>query len=192
MPGRNLLHCIRYLVGLAPAQTQTTEAERTLLARYARGRRSLVELGVMHGVNTGLIRSVMADDGVVTGVDPHPRGRLGVSLERLIASRELSRFRRGRAELRRQFSFEAAAEWHTPIDFLFIDGDHSWNGIDRDWHDWAGKVTANGVVALHDTRPVPWRPDHDSVRYYSEVIARDPRFREVDSADSLTILERVA
>lgn len=145
----------------------------------------------MHGVNTRLIRSVMSNDGIVTGIDPHPAGSLGVSLERLIARRELAKDRRGTAVLLRMLSFEAAADWTTPIDFLFIDGDHSWNGIERDWQDWSGHVIPGGIVALHDSRSVSWRPDLDSVRYQQEVICNDPRFREIDAVDTLTILERI-
>src|SRR5262245_54076272 len=39
-------------VGLAPAETQTSEAERACLARHAAGRRRLAEVGGWHGVTT--------------------------------------------------------------------------------------------------------------------------------------------
>jgi hypothetical protein len=38
--------------GWRPADTQTTADERGCLMKYAVGQRSLVEIGVMHGVNT--------------------------------------------------------------------------------------------------------------------------------------------
>jgi predicted O-methyltransferase YrrM len=183
---------IRYRLGLVAADTQTTRAERACLARHAAGRRSLVELGVMHGVTTGLLRSVMAPEGVVTGVDRHPPGRLGVSFERLTAKNELARHPRGRALLLRQWSHEAARDWTTPIDFLFIDGDHSWNGLERDWRDWTIHLTPGGLVALHDSRSMPDREDLDSVRFTQDVVLHDARFRVVDTVDSLTVLERDA
>ncbi|MBI3466423.1 MAG: class I SAM-dependent methyltransferase [Planctomycetes bacterium] len=183
---RWLAHGLR----LRGADTQTTQAERACLARHARGKKSLVEIGVMYGANTALLRSVMDPLGTVTGIDPHPNGRLRVSFERWIALRELARRRRGTAQLLRKPSFEAAGDWGTPIDFLFIDGDHSWAGIDRDWRDWSRHVTLGGVVALHDSRSVPGRQDLDSVRYTQTVVLRDSRFREIDAADSLTVLER--
>jgi predicted O-methyltransferase YrrM len=183
---------LRYRLGIAPACTQTTERERACLARHAAGRRSLVELGVMYGVTTALLRSVMAPDGVLTGIDPHPRGRLFVSFERLIAAHEIARYPRGRAALLRQTSAEAAAHWTAPIDFLFIDADHSWIGIERDWREWTPHLVAGGLVALHDSRSVAGRLDLDSVRYTNEVVLRDPRFRVVDAIDSLTVLERTA
>jgi predicted O-methyltransferase YrrM len=184
---RWLAHSLR----MRAADTQTTYAERACLAKYARGKKNLVEIGVMYGANTALLRAVMDPRGSVTGIDPHPNGRLGVSFERLIALRELARCPRGTAQLLRKLSSEAAAGWESPIDFLFIDGDHSWEGIDRDWRDWSGRVVPGGIVALHDSRSVRSRPDLDSVRYTRTVILHDGRFREVDGADSLTVLERV-
>ena len=182
-----------YRLGLRPADTQTTDAERECLLRHAAGRRAIVEIGVMHGVNTGLLRSVMSDEGEIVGIDPHPKGKLGISFERRVALGELRRHRRGTARLLRQLSHEAAAEWgNRPIDFLFIDGDHSWRGIERDWHDWSPRIEAGGLVALHDSRSVANRPDLDSVRFTQEVILADPRFHQIDAADSLTVVQRVA
>jgi predicted O-methyltransferase YrrM len=182
----------RYRLGLIPACTQTTAAEQACLSRHASGRHSLVEIGVMHGATTALLRSVMAVEGVVTGIDRHPPGKLFVSFERLVARRELARHARGRAVLLRQWSHEAARGWTTPIDFLFIDGDHSWTGVERDWRDWSTHVVSGGIVALHDSRRMPDRDLLDSVRFAEEVVLQDPRFRVIDAVDSLTVLERIA
>jgi predicted O-methyltransferase YrrM len=182
----------RYRLGLTQASTQTTAAEQACLSRHAYGRRSLVEIGVMHGATTALLRSVMSPEGIVTRIDRHPPGRLFVSFERLVAKRELGRHARGRAVLLRQWSHEAARDWMAPIDFLFIDGDHSWAGIERDWRNWSTHVVAGGVVALHDSRPMPDCEPLDSVRFAEEVILRDERFTVIDAVDSLTVLERVA
>jgi predicted O-methyltransferase YrrM len=180
----------RYRLGLVEADTQTTAPERACLTRHAAGRRSLVEIGVMHGATTALLRSVMAPEGVVTGIDRHPPGKLRVSFERLVAKRELARYPRGRAVLLREWSHDAARHWAAPIDFLFIDGDHSWTGIERDWRDWPPHLVPGGVVALHDSRPMPDRGLLDSVRFTNDVVLHDPRFAVVDAVDSLTVLER--
>ena len=182
---------LRYRLGLVGADTQTTPAERGCLERHAAGRHAIVELGVMHGATTALLRRVMAGDGSVTGIDPHPPGRLRVSFERWVALREVSKCPRGTATLVRDTSHGAAAGWRTPIDFLFIDADHSWSAIARDWADWTPHVIDGGLVALHDSRSVPGRPDADSVRFMREVVAHDTRFRIVDEVDSLTVLRRL-
>ena len=37
-----------------------------------------------------------------------------------------------------------------PIDFLFLDGDHSYDGVRRDFENYAPLVSARGLIALHD------------------------------------------
>ncbi len=183
---RWLLHGL----GLRAADTQTTAAERACLARHARGRSRLVEIGVMHGVTTAVLRGAMREDGVLTAIDPHPAGRLGVSFERAIAEREVAAVPRGRVVLLRKYSRDALAGWTGSIDFLFVDGDHSLRGIDEDWRGWTPFVEPGGIVALHDSRPVPGRPDADSVRYTRDVVTVDARFLVIDAVDSLTVLRR--
>ncbi len=36
------------------------------------------------------------------------------------------------------------------LDFLFIDGDHSYEGVAADWNDYRGLVREGGLVAFHD------------------------------------------
>ena len=174
-----------------PAPSQLTVAEKTLLAKYAAGRRRLVEIGVYFGASTRLLRSVMAPDGEIVGVDPFFRGRLGVPFQKWTARRQLENSTNGSARLIEAFSQDAAKSWSGPIDFLFIDADHTWDGIDRDWKDWSKFIEPGGVVALHDALSVASRADEDSVRYYAEVVAKDPRFEPVEGVDSLAVVRRL-
>jgi len=59
---------LKYLLGLRLADTQVTQAERACLARYGAGKRNMVEIGVLHGVTTSLLRSVMDPEGSITGI----------------------------------------------------------------------------------------------------------------------------
>jgi predicted O-methyltransferase YrrM len=188
----SLAYWALHLVHLRAAASQVSLHERACLARHAAGRRALVELGVMHGATTRVLCDVMAGDGLVTAVDPFPAGRLGVSFELAIARREVARARRGRVRFERQRSEEAVAQWNSPIDFLFIDADHSWNGIARDWHGWTPFVTAGGIVALHDSRACEGRPVYDSVRFTNDIVLRDERFTAIDAVESLTVVQRRA
>ena len=38
------------------------------------------------------------------------------------------------------------------LDFLFIDGDHSYEGVKLDWHDYRKFVRPGGLVAFHDIK----------------------------------------
>lgn len=37
-----------------------------------------------------------------------------------------------------------------PVDFLFLDGDHSYEGVKQDWHYFAPLVRPGGLIAFHD------------------------------------------
>ena len=191
-----LTHFLKWQVGLARAETQTTEAERDCLARHAAGKRVLVEVGVWHGVTTCRLRAAMAADGVLYAIDPYPVGRLGVSFQQRIAHNEVGRVPNGRVEWVRATGVAAARELAPlvggKVEFIFIDGDHSYDGLKADWEGWAGLIAPGGVVALHDSRSSPNRPldDAGSVRYTRSVILADPRFEVADEVDSLTVLRR--
>jgi predicted O-methyltransferase YrrM len=42
---------------------------------------------------------------------------------------------------------------HEPLDFLFIDGDHTYDGVKRDFEDYGPLVRPGGLIALHDIAP---------------------------------------
>lgn len=193
---RVLAHLIRWRLGLARAETQTTDAERACLARRVAGSRRVVEIGVWHGVTTRLLRRAMAADGILYAVDPFPTGRLGFSAQRVIARREVDREPNGTVRWIRQTGAAAgrahAAIGGDAIDFIFIDGDHSYEGLRADWEAWSELIAPGGIVALHDSVSTPDRPidDAGSVVYVRDVVRQDPRFTVVETVDSLTILER--
>lgn len=51
----------------------------------------------------------------------------------------------------RTYSSDASAGWTRPIDLLFIDGDHSHEGVKRDWDLFSPHVRDFGLVVFHDT-----------------------------------------
>src|ERR1700722_20557890 len=88
-------HFVLWRLGLARAETQTSDKERICLAHFATGRKRLIEIGSWHGVSSSILRRVMAPDGVLICVDPYPVGRFGFSPQRLIALKEVSKVRNG-------------------------------------------------------------------------------------------------
>jgi predicted O-methyltransferase YrrM len=191
-----MVHFGLWKLGLAIAETQTTEAERDCLARHAAGKRRLAEVGVWHGVTTCRLRKAMSADGVLYAIDPYPVGRLGFSTQRMIARGEVSRIVNGSVVWLRQTGVQAASSAEIaaagPVDFLFIDGDHSYEGIRDDWTAWRSRIAPDGIVGLHDSRSTPQRTidDAGSVRFTNEVIRRDESFEVADVVDSLTVMRR--
>ena len=78
-------------------------------------------------------------------------------------------------EIIRKTSDQVAENWTKTIDILFIDGDHSYDGVKRDWDLFAPHVREFGVVIFHDTlwdlRPDPqWsRRDMGVPRFVNEL-----------------------
>ena len=112
---------------------------------------------------------------------------------RHIAHREVASVHNGEVSWLRTIG-TAAARDHGMVDFVFIDGDHSEQGLLADWQAWSPLVESGGIVALHDSRSTPQRPidDAGSVKVTNDVILRDERFSVVDTVDSLTVLQRRA
>lgn len=193
---RVMTHFLLWSMGLAKAETQTSDAERATLARHAAGKRRLVEIGVWHGVTTKVLRHRMAADGILLGIDPYLKGRLGFSAQRVIARREVARIPNGKVEWHRLTGVEAARVYAAndgpPVDLVFIDGDHSYEGLRGDWEAWNPLVAPGGIIALHDSCSSAERriEDAGSVIFTSEIILKDPRFKLVETVDTLTVMSR--
>ncbi|HUI06237.1 MAG TPA: class I SAM-dependent methyltransferase [Verrucomicrobiae bacterium] len=50
-------------------------------------------------------------------------------------------------------SRDAAKEWMTPIDLLFIDGSHQYEDVLADFEDFFPHVKPGGIIAFHDVLP---------------------------------------
>jgi predicted O-methyltransferase YrrM len=193
MKGKALFHLLRFIIKADLPDTQTTPSERDALAKYAAGARLAIEIGVFEGVNTVIISKALANGGKLFGIDPFFKGSLGICYHKIIA--ELHLKRNGVAEsvgIIEKFSFDAVGDVPATVDFIFIDGDHSYEGIRKDWQLYAGLLKADGIMALHDTSVIPSDGDwvQDSVRYYNDVIKHDDRFEWIETVDRMNILRR--
>ena len=58
-----------------------------------------------------------------------------------------------RVRLWRMVSSEAVKLVPDPLNFIYIDGDHSYEGCDTDLHLWWPRLAAGGILAGHDFSP---------------------------------------
>lgn len=189
---KNLSHYLKYRAGLASAITQTTQAEREALREYAADKHVLAEIGVFHGVNTLNLREVMAPHGNIIAIDPFSRSFFGIrgyGWARRIAHREVNRTKRGTVvwieDTGQNAPNHIEVQLLLPVDFLFIDGDHSYEGLKVDWESWSQHVVEGGIICLHDSAN---RGNCGSEEFTNKVILNDSRFRLLKVVDSLTIL----
>jgi predicted O-methyltransferase YrrM len=185
----------RHVVGalrLRPAAAQHSQAEATLLKRYASDAATIVELGVAEGGSAAELRSVMSPSGHLCLVDPYEPGRLGLSMAWIVARRTVGSVPNGRLSWLRARSDEAVTSWDEPIDFLFIDADHSYERANSDWRLWTPFVRSDGHVALHDSAVFPggWTDELSGpVRLLRELL-KEGGWAVAAQADSTTVLHR--
>src|SRR5215469_8298050 len=132
-----LRHPVFALLGLRPILGQHTEAEDGALREWANGKSRLVEIGVAEGASAVTIRQVMSPQGSLWLIDPFHLSRVQrLNAMKRVAHCAVNSISNGRVVWINKFSFEAVTGWVDPIDFLFLDGDHSETGIKKDWDDW--------------------------------------------------------
>lgn len=118
-----------------------------------------VEIGSFKGRSTvGLAHVVRALAlGGVTAIDPHTapsstdpdlRGE-GTSYDDFVANLERAGVR-DVVDIRREYSHDVARTWSRPIRFLWIDGDHTYEGARRDVALFTPYLVPGAVVAMHD------------------------------------------
>jgi hypothetical protein len=180
---------------LRPPVAHHQAVEGQLLRRHAARARCAVEIGVAEGVSALEMRRVIDPSGTLFLVDPFPTGRLGISLSRLTAHRVVRSAPRGRVIWVRAGSEEAAAGWDRPIDFAFIDADHTFEGVASHWHDWSRHVPVAGKIMLQGARlgEDSWvQPGHGPARFFETAIADAPEWKLVDGAGAAMVVERRA
>jgi predicted O-methyltransferase YrrM len=121
---------------------------------------SALELGTASGGTLFLLTRVAAPDALLISVDlrrgrfgggyPSWRGglyrRFADDAQRVRLVRGNSHAARVRDRIRRLLEGRA-------LDLLFVDGDHSYEGVKQDVADYAPLVRPGGIVALHDIVP---------------------------------------
>ena len=78
----------------------------------------------------------------------------------------------GHVEPHLAYSTEVASTWKRPIRVLWIDGDHSYDGVKKDLEGFLPHMVPFGVVAMHDALNVCPGP----IRVFVENILRSDRF----------------
>jgi predicted O-methyltransferase YrrM len=189
----NLLHYVRYRLGLDEARTQSTTAERALLRELAAGARTIVEIGAFEGVSTRVLRGAMPRDAHLYAVDPFVPNRCGFCVQHAIFWREVSRSVNGRVTLLRQYCQEAITSWREPIDLLFIDAGQSLQEVTRDFREWGPYVRPGGVILLHTSQQSSaklvetW---YGPYRFVHEVLPHETGFYVARVVDSMTVVVR--
>lgn len=140
-----------------------------------------VEIGSARGKSACFIGMALKENGhgKLFAIDPHEptswNDFQSIDTFEIIKSNLATLQVTNQVEIIRMTSEETAKGWTRQIDMIFIDGDHSYEGIKRDWELFVPYLTDFGVVIFHDTiwdlRPDPsWsRSDMGVPRFVDEL-----------------------
>jgi predicted O-methyltransferase YrrM len=86
-------------------------------------------------------------------------------------------------------SDEAAERLKGPIELLFIDGDHSYDGVRRDAELWLPRLIEGATVMFHDVTTAGYDGPR---RVFQREICLSPKFDSIARIGSMTIARRTA
>jgi predicted O-methyltransferase YrrM len=183
------LHALR----LSKAHTQTNAEELETLERYASGHRVALEIGTYMGVSASIISRALIPDGQLYCVDPWEihHGRENPCWT--ICKRELQRNgNASRVTFLQGLSHEMESVMPASFDFIFVDGDHAYEGLERDWGIVMRRLQPGGIVCLHDTsvpEAEPYR-QFGAVEFFDRVIRHHTEFEWLERCYSMNVLKR--
>ncbi len=135
----------------------------------------VVEIGTAKGGSLYLWTQAAADDATIVSIDMPSVGFGGYAPCR---APFYESFARGEQNVHLLRADSHAAETleqlksildGQPIDFLFIDGDHTYDGVKADFESYSQLVRSGGHVVLHDVLPNTETPRIQVDRYWSEL-----------------------
>jgi predicted O-methyltransferase YrrM len=143
--------------GLVPPRVLHSPGESDLLRRLAAGRRRAVEIGVYEGASALVLVAGLPQGADLHLVDPFRAGAewwepVDERAAKAVVGRAARRRGGPRLNWHLTVSEEVASGWSSPVDLVFIDGDHSSAACRLDWDLWSPHVKPGGVVAFHAAR----------------------------------------
>ena len=140
----------------------------------ARRPQAVVEIGSFRGGTLAAWCQVAAPDAVLVSVDlpdPSETPSTPEELRRLARARQRVEVVRADSHTQETRDKVVAALAGREVDFLMIDGDHSYEGVRRDFELYAPLVRDEGLVAFHDILPHTRIPNIEVARFWAEVSA---------------------
>lgn len=172
-------------------QTDAEEAALIDLARAVPANGLILEIGAEWGRSAAAFALGSVQSVEIISVDLFPDAVLDAHRANL-AEAGLS----GRSEQVISDSQAYKLKKTTKINLLFIDGDHTYEGVKADLERYAPHVPVGGRMALHDVASMTNRDPHylhfEVTRALSEfMLASGGAWKHVGGVDSLIVFERV-
>lgn len=189
----NVFHAL----GLSEPHSQMTHEEANRLSKYANNRMIALEIGTYMGVSGAIIAKALDINGKLFCVDPFEEKNGKKNPGYIMALRQFKKY-----DVNKKVTFllgystnqAIISQIPNQLDFVFIDGDHSYEGLKNDWQIVLNKLIVGGIVCLHDTtipKEEPYK-NFGSVQFFNENISFDKRFELLENVYSMNVLKRIS
>jgi predicted O-methyltransferase YrrM len=135
-----------------PLQKRSEILRLTELVRALRPA-SVCEIGAAGGGTAFLFAHAAADDAAIVSVDLEFERSRREAVRRFARARQRLVCLQGDSHAAETVEAVGAALGGRPVDVLYLDGDHSLEGVAADFHLYTPLVRAGGLVVLHDIVP---------------------------------------
>ena len=93
-------------------------------------------------------------------------------------------------EVHQGLADEIATAWTAPIDLLVLDGDQSHQGARAAYDSWSPFLKPGGIIAVHNSEPRVYAPDHDGNRQLAVEEILPPRYTDVRLVGATTFARK--
>lgn len=125
-----------------------------------------VEIGSYRGKSTLTIAQGLQDGngGLLHAIDPHPQYFDYGEADGEVMRRNVRESGLTNINIIEDYADNVVDSFKEPIHLLWIDGDHTYDGVCSDFKNYTPLLAEGGIVALHDTHlSGPWRVFVDNV-----------------------------
>ena len=152
----------------------------------------IIEIGVFCGI-TSKILSEANPNIPVYGIDPIIPDSMNVKATGNLDEIKKNTKNCKNYSLIKDYSFNTIKNWNKPFDYLFIDGDHNYVAVKKDYEDWLPKLEKGGTVSFHDStmNRSNWKYWPGPSKLTDEIIKSDTRVKFIESIGSLTIFKKI-
>lgn len=146
--------------------------------------KTILEIGIRDGGNLCLLSRFLVEDGIAIGIDPQEILKVDTEVVKSFISPAKFIFYDGRSQDYNILGAVYDTLKNQKLDILFIDGDHHYEAVKKDFEMYSPLVGSPGMIILHDvgdweetsvgTTVEYWYKELRKRRPYVEIVSNPP------------------
>jgi len=191
------LKSLLYMLNLNEStEGMISEEEEVLLFELAKGVKDgcIVEIGSYRGKSTIALAmgSMAGNKKTIYAIDPYVPfkgiygGNFGPEDKKYFMANLIRTGCYSVVQVINLKSEEVARNWAKPVELLWIDGDHTYEGVTKDWKSWNPYLTQNAKIAFHDSIDPNIGPFH----LIKELLEKDEYIIDVQ-VGTITVIKKM-